>query len=97
MEASGGGISLEYLQKVSYARLTYLARAARIRRLRSNLDVIYNVNMGYSGEREKISKLHDEIDSLVYAEDRTDREKLKMWKQKLKDKRKAAKPKKKDK
>lgn len=96
MEASGGGISLEYLQKIGYAKLTYLARAARIRRLRNNLDVVFNVNMGYAGDKARIDKLYDEVEKLTCVEPsdlKADKEKLMMWKHKLKAQKKVAKQK----
>ena len=80
MNASSGGIGIEYLEKQPFAKIAWLSRLAEASRIQKSLDSIYAVNMGYSGDQEKLDVLHRRLEVLLLEEPKRDVTKLKKYK-----------------
>ena len=97
MNASSGGIGIEYLERQSFAKIVWLSRLAEIFNTHRHLENIFSTNMGYHGSQDKLDRLQQRIDFLSLEEPKTDVHKLKKYKDIQKAKAKAAREKKKKK
>ena len=88
MKASSGGIGIDYLEKQPFARIAWMSRMAEAFLLQDHLSNIYAVNLGYSGEQKKLDRLQQRLGILLLEEPKTDKIKLKKWKDRMKVKKK---------
>ena len=95
MNASSGGIEIEYLEKQPFVKIAWLSRLAEASDVRRYLDLIYAINTGYAGDQKKLDGLHHRLERLLLDEPKRDVGKIKKWKSIQKAKGKAAKKKKK--
>lgn len=95
MNASSGGVGIEYLERQPFRKITWLSRMAEVFLLKSHLDSIYAVNTGYSGEQKGIDRLQQRIDFLLLVEPKTDIKKLDKWKKRMRAKKQKKKKKRK--
>ena len=97
MNASSGGIGIEYLEKQPFAKIAWLSRMAEAFHVQKHLDSVYSINTGYSGDQKKLDRLQQRIEFLLLEAPKTDTHKLKKYKRIQKDKAKIARDKKKKK
>ncbi len=97
MNASSGGIGMEYLERQPFAKIAWLSRLAEAFHVQQHLDSIYAVNTGYAGDQKKLDRLQGRLEILLLEEPKVDTDKLKKWKRIQKDKAKGKKKKKKTK
>ena len=97
MNASSGGIGIEYLEKQPFAKIVWLSRLAEIFNIRKHMDSISAVNLGHFGDQNKLDRLQYRIEFLSLDEPKTDVAKLKKYKDIQKAKAKGARAKKKEK
>ena len=96
MNASSGGIGIEYLERQPFAKIAWLSRLAEASLVQRHLDSIFATNTGHFGDQKKLDRLHHRLERLLLNEPKTDMTKLKKYKsiQKAKDKREREKKKK---
>jgi hypothetical protein len=80
MNASSGGIGIEYLEKQPFIKISWLSRLAEASLVQRHLDNIYSTNTGYYGDQGKLDRLQQRIDFLLLDEPKTDVEKLRKYK-----------------
>ncbi len=80
MNASSGGIGIEYLEKQPFAKIAWLSRLAEASLIQKSLDSMYAVNVGYSGDEKQLDILRHRLEVLLLEEPKTDVAKLKKHK-----------------
>lgn len=91
MNASSGGIGIEYLEKQPFAKIVWLSRMAEASNIQKHLDSVYSINTGYSGDQKKLDNLQHRVEFLLLETPKTDTHKLKKYKDMQKAKEKAVK------
>jgi hypothetical protein len=76
MNASSGGIGIEYLERQPFAKIAWLSRLAEASLVQKHLDSIYAVNTGYFGDQKKLDRLQHRLEILLLDEPKTDVTKL---------------------
>jgi len=80
MNASSGGIGIEYLEKQPFAKIVWLSRLAKASNIQKHLDFISAVNLGNFGDQSKLDGFQYRLEALLLDEPKTDVIKLKKYK-----------------
>lgn len=76
MNASSGGIGIEYLERQPFAKIAWLSRLAEASLVQKHLDSISATNTGYFGDQKKLDRLQYRLGILLLDEPKTDVSKL---------------------
>ena len=97
MNASSGGIGIEYLERQPFAKIAWLSRLAEVSDIKRQLDFMHGINTGYHGNQKTLDKLQYRLENLTLEKPKRDVAKLKKYGAIQKAKGKAARAKKREK